>query len=154
MLKLILVLLNPILKKFYSKRIELSAWGFYAGLSKSVPFFVDKLECSQLRKNFDELRRNYVGTDLESFSFLIYLRQYTYGLAAIQNQRGTDTEGYRYVLPFQCAQFIGFSANKKSKLADIISPKMDLIKYLTQRVPNLRGKFYHKNKRNSRYDDK
>ena len=28
MLKLILVLLNPILKKFYSKRIELSAWGF------------------------------------------------------------------------------------------------------------------------------
>ena len=82
---------------------------FYAGLSKSVPFFVDKLECSQLRKTLmscDEIMLEQIS---KAFSFLIYLRQYTYGLAAIQNQRGTDTEGYRYVLPFQCAQFIGFS---------------------------------------------
>ena len=61
-------------------------------------------------------------------------------LGCNSESKRTDTEGYRYVLPFQCAQFIGFSANK-NKLADIISPKMDLIKYLTQRVPNLRGKF-------------
>ena len=149
-LSLTFTILNPIVLRLTSRKFEFSSWGFYAGLQNSIPFLIGKTECKLLRKNYSELEKNYVGADKESWAFLIYLRQYTYCLADVQNQRGTSTSGYRFVLPFQNAQFIGYSVNKKSQVRDIVSPKNKLIAYLSRRVPNLALKFYNINEKTRR----
>ncbi|MDC0162357.1 hypothetical protein OAI87_02010 [Paracoccaceae bacterium] len=142
---LIIMVLNPLVLILISRQFELSSWGFYAGLQSSIPFLIKKTECAQLRKNYNKLKKYYAGEDTESYAFIIYLRQYTYCLAAIQNQRGTTTSGYRYVLPFQSAQFIGYSVNRRLGLKDIVSPKHELISYISSVVPDLTWKFYHRN---------
>ena len=145
LLSLIIILINPLIGLFSLRKLELSSWGFYAGLQSSVPFFINKNECVQLRENYNELKNFYAGKDTESFGFLIYLRQYTYCLAAVQNQRGTKSSGYRYVLPFQSAQFIGYSVNKTARLKNIWSPKSELISYISRAVSDFSLKFYHRN---------
>jgi hypothetical protein len=130
-LKTLFIIPNIFLKLFSDKVIDYSVRGFYYGLFNTVPFIYSKNNINQeLEKSFKNINKLFLNEIKDDSVSLILLRIYSKSVYAMQNQRGVETKGYKYLLPFHSAYFIGYCFNRKFSMSEIWKPKEDLIKFL------------------------
>ena len=128
--------------------IDYTARGFYFGLFSTVPFIYSKKKITQeLIQSYDNINSLFINGLRDDSNSLILLRLYSYSVYAMQNQRGVNAEGYKYVLPFHSAQFIGYCLNRKLSISEIWNPKRAMINFLREEGLIADFSFYRKNKR-------
>lgn len=138
MLKGIFFILNLFLKPFSDKKIDYSVRGFYLGLFDTIPFVYSKRHLNNdLHASYDNVCKLFLKKIKDDNSSLVLLRLYTYAVYAMQNQRGVKASGYKYLLPFHSAYFIGFCLNRDFHLSEIWNPKKPMRDFLcNEGLPN------------------
>ena len=130
-LKGIFVIVNIFLKLFSDKVIDYSARGFYFGIFNTIPFVYSKRDLNQdLYSSYDRLCKLFLYKIKDDNPSLVLLRLYSKAVYAMQNQRGMEASGYKYILPFQSAYFIGFCLNRDFHLSEIWNPKRSMVDFL------------------------
>ena len=144
--KQLAILINFFFKLFSDIVIDYSARGFYFGLYNTVPFIYSNKNITQeLIQSYENINKLFLNGIKEDNDSLVLLRLYSYSVYAMQNQRGVNTKGYRYILPFHSAQFIGYCLNRKFNISEIWSPKLAMIDFLRKEGLSKGFSFYRKN---------
>ena len=141
--KAMLGIINVFLKVFSDKIIDYTARGFYNGLFNTVPFIYSKKNLNHhLDKSYDNISKLFLNEIRNDSASLILLRLYSYSVYAMQNQRGVETKGYKYLLPFHSVHFIGYCLNRKFSVSEIWNPKKTMINYLRKEGLSKKFIFY------------
>ena len=145
-LKQLAILINLFFKLFSDIVIDYSARGFYFGLFNTVPFIYSNKNITQeLIQSYEDISKLFLNGIKENNDSLVMLRLYSYSVYAMQNQRGVKTKGYKYMLPFHSAQFIGYCLNRHFKISEIWNPKIAMIYFLRKEGLSRDFMFYRKN---------
>lgn len=145
--KFLLKPLDIFLRVYSNKILDYSIKGFYIGLFDSVPFIYSKKTINKkILESYDQINSLFMNGLKNDRSSLTLLRFYSYSLYAMQNQRGVNTEGYRYILPFHSAHFIGYCLNRNFNLNNIWNPKKSIIDYLISNGMKKSFLFYGKDR--------
>ena len=140
--------INFFFKLFSDIVIDYSARGFYFGLLNTVPFIYSNKNITQeLIQSYENINKLLLNGIRENNDSLVLLRLYSYSVYAMQNQRGVKTKGYRYMLPFHSAQFIGYCLNRKFNISEIYNPKLPMVDFLRKEGLSKGFSFYRKNLR-------
>ncbi len=144
-LKGIFFFLNLLLKLFSDKKIDYSVRGFYFGMFNTIPFVYSKRRINHdLHDSYETVCKLFLKKIKDDNSSLVLLRLYTYAVYAMQNQRGVKGSGYKYLLPFHSAYFLGYCLNREFSLSEIWNPKKPMIDFLRKEGLQRDFLFYRK----------